>query len=138
MGNVQPDQAGDKNGEVPEPVILHQETPSLVAPLGAKGIGSLAESDRRETPFHLRIRAVGRMALTNYLSQTVLGVVVLQVILDGADVSRLGIVIFVGAVWAVEIMWSKPWLDRFMFGPVEWLWRSLTYGKPQPFRQSEP
>jgi len=38
------------------------------------------------------------------------------------------------AVWAVQLAWSAPWLQRFRFGPVEWAWRSATYGRRQPFR----
>jgi uncharacterized protein len=36
------------------------------------------------------------------------------------------------AVFALQIPLSRWWLRRFQFGPVEWLWRSLTYGRPQP------
>ena len=37
--------------------------------------------------------------------------------------------------WALMLGWSKPWLERFSFGPLEWAWRSLTYGIPAPFRR---
>jgi uncharacterized protein len=33
------------------------------------------------------------------------------------------------------LAWSKPWLDRYRYGPLEWLWRSLTYGKAFPLRK---
>ena len=33
------------------------------------------------------------------------------------------------AVWAVELLWSKPWFSHFPYGPAEWLWRRLTYGR---------
>ena len=83
-----------------------------------------------------RLLATGRMALTNYLSQTVLGVLVLTVVLDGADVGRAGILIFVLAVWALQLWWSRVWLDRFRFGPAEWLWRVATYRRGQALRRA--
>ena len=80
-----------------------------------------------------RLRAVGRMALTNYLSQTVLGVLVLTVLLGDAEwLSRTGVLVFVFAVWALQMWWSQAWLSRFLFGPAEWLWRVATYRSGQP------
>ena len=83
-----------------------------------------------------RLRAAGRMALTNYLSQTVLGVLVLTVLLDDVAVNRSGILLFVLAVWAVQLWWSQAWLSRFRFGPAEWLWRVATYRQGQPLRRA--
>ena len=82
-----------------------------------------------------RLLAVGRMALTNYLSQTVLGVVILTVALGGVDVNRSGILLFCLAVWVLQLWWSPVWLARFRFGPAEWLWRVATYRRGQPLRQ---
>lgn len=82
-----------------------------------------------------RLLAVGRMALTNYLSQTVLGVVILTVALGGVDVNRSGILLFCLAVWALQLWWSPIWLGRFRFGPAEWLWRVATYRRGQPLRR---
>ncbi len=81
-----------------------------------------------------RIRAAGRMALTNYLTQTALGLLVLSALLEDLDLGRSGIAVFVVAVWVVQLWWSKAWLDRFAFGPVEWLWRCATYRRWQPIR----
>lgn len=83
-----------------------------------------------------RFRAVGRMALTNYLTQTVLGVLVLTVILDAAPVNRAGILLFVLAVWTLQLWWSQAWMQRFRFGPAEWLWRVATYRRGQPLRRA--
>jgi uncharacterized protein len=83
-----------------------------------------------------RFRAVGRMALTNYLTQTVLGVVVLTVILDTAPVNRAGLLLFVLAVWTLQLWWSQAWMQRFRFGPAEWLWRVATYRKGQALRRA--
>jgi uncharacterized protein len=43
--------------------------------------------------------------------------------------------VVVAAIWLIEIIWSSIWLRHFRFGPVEWLWRSLSYGKRQPMRR---
>ncbi|MEM7139791.1 MAG: DUF418 domain-containing protein [Actinomycetota bacterium] len=90
-----------------------------------------------QIPVHERLRAVGRMALTNYLTQTIIGIVVLRGVLDAGpdgsrELGRAAIFGFVLIVWAVQVLWSKPWLDRFRFGPFEWLWRVLTYRRMQP------
>ena len=82
-----------------------------------------------------RLLAAGRMALTNYLSQTVLGVLILTVLLGGVDVNRTGILLFCLAVWVLQLWWSQAWLERFRFGPAEWLWRLATYRKGQPLRR---
>ena len=83
-----------------------------------------------------RLRAVGRMALTNYLTQTVLGVLVLTVLLGDVDfVNRSAVLVFVFAVWALQLWWSQAWLSRFLFGPAEWVWRVATYRSGQPFRR---
>ncbi len=84
-----------------------------------------------------RLRAVGRMALTNYLSQTVLGVLVMTLLLgDVGYVNRSAVLVFVFAVWALQLWWSSAWLGRFLFGPVEWLWRVGTYRSGQPLRRA--
>ena len=84
---------------------------------------------------HRRVRAAGRMALTNYLTQTVIGVIVLRAAFDSTDLSRSWIFLFVISVWALQLLWSEPWLSRFRFGPFEWLWRSATYRRWQPLRR---
>ena len=91
-------------------------------------------SSARAGSMRQRIRALGRMALTNYLSQTALGLIVLGALLDDVELSRTWIAVFVVAVWALQLWWSKAWLDRFSFGPVEWLWRCATYRRWQPLR----
>ena len=79
---------------------------------------------------------VGRMALTHYLAQTVVGVWLFYGIGLGIG-PRFGIpgalLAFV-LVFAVQLRLSRWWLARYRFGPLEWLWRSLTYARPQPWR----
>ena len=84
-----------------------------------------------------RLAAAGRMALTNYLSQTVLGIMVLMVALGDFAINRSGLLVFVLGVWAVQLWWSQAWLSRFRFGPGEWLWRVATYRRGQPLRRRQ-
>jgi uncharacterized protein len=87
--------------------------------------------------FKSRLAAVGRMALTNYLMQSILCVFIFYGIGFGlfGQVSRAMQLLFVLLIWTLQLIYSKPWLNQFFFGPFEWLWRSLTYRKRQPFRR---
>ena len=84
--------------------------------------------------------AVGRMAFTNYLTQTfvmtALATGVIGAPLYGA-IERHEILYVVMSVWAVQLIISPIWLSVFRFGPFEWLWRSLSYGKLQPFLKAK-
>lgn len=82
------------------------------------------------------IGAVGRMALTNYLLQA--GLLVPVCILFGLfdRVTPVIAVLLALGVWALQVPASVLWLRRFQFGPAEWVWRSLTYGVPQPMRMT--
>lgn len=76
--------------------------------------------------------AVGRMALTNYLLQSVLLVpVCIALNLFDRVTPTLGLLMALG-VWALQVPGSVWWLKRFQFGPAEWVWRRLTYGRTQP------
>ena len=80
------------------------------------------------------VGAVGRMALTNYLLQAVLIVPACIVFgLYDRVTPTLGVLLAL-AVAAIQIPASVWWLERFRFGPVEWIWRSLTYGRAQAMR----
>jgi uncharacterized protein len=80
---------------------------------------------------------VGRMALTNYLMQTLIGVGVFYGIGLGVGprFGLVGVVVAWAVVFFAQIVFSRWWLARFRFGPAEWLWRSLTYGQRQPIRR---
>ncbi|NOK18513.1 DUF418 domain-containing protein [Corallococcus carmarthensis] len=82
---------------------------------------------------------VGRMALTNYLSQSIISVLFFYGYGLGF-ITKLGpaaCVAYCLAVFSVQVVWSHLWLSRFRFGPAEWVWRSLTYGKAQPMRHDD-
>jgi uncharacterized protein len=82
--------------------------------------------------------APGRMALTNYLSQTLISLTVFYGIGFGQaglwSIQRL--LLFVCVVYAVQIVFSSLWLKHFHFGPMEWIWRALTYGKAPQLRRA--
>ena len=93
-------------------------------------------------PMHLLLApfaAAGRMAFTNYLTQTLI-MTFIFVGMPGlglfGQVERIDQVKLVLAVWAVQLIWSMLWMSAFRFGPFEWLWRTLTYGEKQPMRKA--
>ena len=77
--------------------------------------------------FVTRIRAVGKMALTNYLTQTLISTVIFTIIFSNLILSRSELMLYVVVIWTLQICWSKYWLDHFQYGPFEWIWRKLTY-----------
>lgn len=84
--------------------------------------------------------AVGQMALTNYLTQSLLCLL----IFTGAGLAWYGqlarheLYYVVAAIWVLQLIWSPLWLRHFRYGPAEWLWRSLTYWRLQPMRRLVP
>lgn len=84
------------------------------------------------------LAAVGQMAFSNYLFQSV----VTAVLFLGWGFGLAGTVgyaeqlVYVAAIWAFQLAVSPLWLARYRFGPAEWLWRSLTYGERQPLRRA--
>jgi uncharacterized protein len=90
-------------------------------------------------PLRTRLRAVGRMAFSNYLGTSLL----MTALFDGwglglfGRVERIGLYPIVSAVWVLMLVWSPWWLARFRYGPLEWAWRSLARWAPQPMRRSD-
>ena len=79
---------------------------------------------------------VGRMALSNYLLQSLIFTTIYLgygLGLSGKFGTALGLVL-TAFIFLLQILLSMWWLRRFQFGPMEWLWRTLTYGKRQPIR----
>lgn len=77
--------------------------------------------------------AAGRMALTNYLAHSVVALVIFVFLGWWGALERYQLYYIVLAIWAVQIVASPIWLKYYHFGPVEWLWRYLTYGKRPAF-----
>jgi uncharacterized protein len=84
-----------------------------------------------------RFAAIGQMAFTNYIMQSLIAVFIFHGVGLGlfGEVDRTGQILITLGIWIVQFIWSKPWLAKFRFGPLEWLWRSLTYREKQPFRR---
>ena len=80
---------------------------------------------------------MGRMALTNYLMQTIIALWLFYGIGLGWG-THVSAVVFESialGVFILQVLWSHWWLARFQYGPFEWAWRSLTYGKVMPMRK---
>jgi uncharacterized protein len=78
------------------------------------------------------LAAVGRMAFTNYIFQSL----IMTTIFWGGrgfglfgEVDRPTLWAIVLGVWALQLIWSPLWLSRFEMGPLEWVWRRLSYGR---------
>lgn len=83
-----------------------------------------------------RLAAAGRMAFTNYLATSLTCTALFYGYGLGwfGELSRWQLYLVVAALWTAMLLWSKPWLARFRFGPFEWLWRSLARGRLQKLR----
>lgn len=84
------------------------------------------------------VAAVGRMAFTNYIACSLIGTTIgvghgFGLFGSMTLLQAMGVV---GATWLAMLIWSPIWLSAFQFGPLEWLWRSLTYGRRAPFLHS--
>lgn len=84
------------------------------------------------------VAPVGKMALTNYIMHTMIGLIVFSGV--GLALPAIGPTqwtIFAVCVFVVQVILSTAWLKYFNYGPLEWLWRSATYKKWQPMRKKE-
>lgn len=81
------------------------------------------------------LMAVGRMALSNYLLQTIIANIIFIGFAQYGRMQRYELYYIVLAIWVFQVVSSTIWLKYFAFGPFEWLWRSLTYRKVQPFKK---
>lgn len=84
-----------------------------------------------------KLAPVGRMALTNYLMQTILSILIYYNIGLGLGTKfgpTLSFPIAIG-IYLLQVIYSNIWFRYFQFGPLEWIWRQLTYGKRLPLRK---
>ena len=102
---------------------------SLAMAFGYVGLAMLAVRRGWFAALQVRLAAVGRMAFTNYIAQTL----ICTTIFYGHGLGLFGSVdrwqqaIVVIAVWGIQLWWSPLLLRRFRYGPLEWSWRALTY-----------
>jgi len=121
--------------------VLTLLTDALAIPLHlAMGLGYAAiviatVRSHRLKPLVDRLAACGRMAFTNYLGANIITTTLFYGNGAGlfAQLERYQLYGVVAAVWALQLACSKPWLERFHYGPFEWAWRSLARWEVQPF-----
>lgn len=110
---------------------LAEELGSLVLSAGyAAGVVLLVRSGRVPRLVH-GLASAGRMALTSYLSQSILANLLFMgfgLALFG-QLSRAELLLLAVVVFAAQVLFSVVWLRIFRFGPFEWVWRRLTYGR---------
>jgi uncharacterized protein len=86
-----------------------------------------------------RIACAGRAAFTNYLGTSILMTAIFYGYGSGlglyGSLSRIELWLPVLGMWALMLLWSRPWLERYQYGPLEWLWRSLARMELQPMRR---
>ena len=127
---------------LPERIILDlwNYTGAIFVSVGYAAVIILAVKHGALGSLRRALAAVGQMALTNYLLHSIVASVVflgwgfgLAGQLDYAEQ-----LVFVVAIWLVQLALSPVWLAHYRFGPAEWLWRSLTYWQRQPLRREAP
>lgn len=129
------------NAGFPLVETLMRPANTLLAPLVSLGYASLLILLAR---FGLRLiltplARAGQMAFTNYLTQTL---IMTTIFYGGRGLGYFGQVgwpemwMVIIAVWVVQLIWSPLWLSQFTMGPLEWIWRRLTYGKGVALRRA--
>jgi uncharacterized protein len=110
---------------------------SLLVSLGYIGLIMLLSNLSKLMPVTKVFGAVGRMALTNYLLQTIICTTIFYGHGLGlfGQVERSSQILIVLGVWIFQLIISPIWLRYYRFGPAEWLWRSLTYWQLQPIKK---
>jgi uncharacterized protein len=118
-------------------IDLWNYTGSILASVGYSAALLLVVKHQILAPLRRRLAAVGQMALSNYLFQSI----ATAIIFLGWGFGLVGRfdyaeqLVVVAAIWIVQLVVSPQWLAHFRFGPAEWLWRSLTYWRRQPMRR---
>ena len=93
--------------------------------------------DKNGNRFLTHLAPFGKMAFTNYISHSIIALLLFQspgLALMGKVQEWQG-VLLTFLIISIQIIFSNWWLKNYRFGPLEWLWRSLTYGKKQDFRR---
>lgn len=115
-------------------------TGSVLVALGHLAVVMLVVRAGVLRPVTARLAAVGRIPLTNYLTQSLL----CTTLFFGWGLGMFGrferaeLWLVVAGVWTLQLLWSPWWVARFRFGPAEWLWRTVAYWKLQPWRHERP
>ena len=80
---------------------------------------------------------VGRMALTNYISHTIVTLLVFGLFLKIIILLHYGLPIFCISFYTLQIFISRWWLSHYQYGPLEYIWRLGTYGKMMPLKEKQ-
>ena len=133
--NPNPNMVAGADPDAMMAMTLHMAGSPLMA-LAFVGIVVLAL--QRGAAWLRAVAPAGRMALTNYLAQSVIGTLLFYGYGLGlwGGVSRAWQVLGVGVVFALQVALSRWWLSRFRYGPMEWLWRAFTYLQWPPMRRA--
>ena len=89
-------------------------------------------NERAKSSLIDRVQALGKTALSNYIGQTVV-CLTLAVIIPQAWLSRSIVFLLIIVIWWLQLFVSEQWLKHYKFGPMEYLWRCLTYRRLMPF-----
>lgn len=123
-----------------DPLVIHeqevfQQSTRLVIGMAHAAVVLLVVRSGALPALVDRFAAAGRMAFSNYILTSVITSLVFCGYGFGlyGQLSRAELLWVVAGVWAFLLLWSQPWLARFLYGPLEWAWRSLVQWKPQPF-----
>jgi len=121
-------------------LVMPYNVGRLCVALGHIGLFCALMQSRLAHPVVRYLAAVGRLALTNYVGQTVISAFIFFGFGLGlfAYFERYQLMYVCLAVWALQLVASHFYLKRYRIGPLEWLWRSLTYGRRQPIRGAAP
>src|SRR5690606_2161812 len=111
--------------------------PRLAMTLGIAALLVLWAPRAAEGWLGSRFVAAGRMAFSNYVGTSLVMMLVFQGWAGGlyGELGRASLFPVVLFGWVLMLAWSRPWLRHFRYGPLEWLWRCLTYGRTFPFRR---
>lgn len=117
--------------------LIHYDFRRMAVGLGHLGLILLFCRNFPQSWLATRIAAVGRMALSNYLGQSILCGLLFYTVGFGLYGQFTGWYLYLVAagVWIVQIAFSNWWLRHHHFGPFEWAWKSLTYQQRQPLRR---
>ncbi|MFT4926037.1 MAG: hypothetical protein ACI8WB_002135 [Phenylobacterium sp.] len=117
------------------PGLVFNYIGSLILAISYIGLVMLAVKKAWLPGLQKRFAAVGQMALSNYIIQSILCTWFFYGYGLGyyGQLERFELLLPMAGVWALQLWYSPLWLAKFRFGPLEWFWRCLTYLKWQPF-----
>lgn len=115
-----------------------QESGRVISTIGYAALIYLLSQIQASKKFFTLFANVGRMALTNYIMQTIMASLFFFGFGFGqfGNYGALGLLIFCVSVWIIQIAYSNIYMRHFQMGPLEWLWKRLTYGKPEEEKEA--